>query len=82
MAWQVQEAKQKFSALVQKAIDEGPQIVTKHGEEIAVVVSKAEYDKLNGKKRDFKEFLMSGPDWSELETERRKDVWDERRLGS
>ena len=29
MAWQLQEAKAKFSELVQKAIDEGPQTVTR-----------------------------------------------------
>jgi prevent-host-death family protein len=82
MAWQVQEAKQKFSALVQKAIDEGPQVVTKHGKEVAVLLSKAEYERLNGdgKKLDLKEFLLNGPDWSELNLERRKDVWHESEL--
>ena len=32
-AWQLQDAKAKFSELVQKAIDEGPQTVTRHGKE-------------------------------------------------
>lgn len=77
MAWQVQEAKQKFSALVQKAIDEGPQVVTRHGEEVVVVVAKAEYEKLKGRKRDFKEFLLNGPDLSLLDLERRKDMMRE-----
>jgi prevent-host-death family protein len=31
MAWQVQEAKARFSELVQKAIEEGPQTVSRHG---------------------------------------------------
>ena len=75
MAWQVQEAKQKFSTVVQKAIDEGPQVVTRHGKEVVVVLSKEEYDKLsgNGEVMDFKEFLRSGPDMSDLDLERRKD---------
>ncbi|MBG0817621.1 type II toxin-antitoxin system prevent-host-death family antitoxin [Planomonospora sp. ID82291] len=34
-AWQVQEAKQRFSEVVRRATDEGPQIVTRHGEEVA-----------------------------------------------
>lgn len=82
MAWQVQEAKQKFSTVVQKAIDEGPQIVTRHGKEVVVVLSKDEYDKLsrNGEVSDFKEFLRSWPDMSELDLERRKDVWRESEL--
>lgn len=83
MVWQVQEAKQKFSAVVQKAIDEGPQIVTRHGKEVVVVLSKEEYDRLNGngeKKMDFKEFLLNWPDMSDLDLERRKDVWHEREL--
>ena len=38
MAWQVQEAKQKFSTVVQNAIDEGPQVVTRHGKEFGEAV--------------------------------------------
>ena len=37
MQWQLQEAKAKFSELVQKAIDEGPQTVTRHGKDAVVV---------------------------------------------
>ena len=39
MHWQLQEAKAKFSELVQKAIDEGPQTVTRHGKDAVVVLS-------------------------------------------
>lgn len=44
--WQLQEAKNRFSEVVKKALAEGPQIVTRHGEEIVVIVSKAEYNRL------------------------------------
>jgi prevent-host-death family protein len=76
MAWQVQEAKQKFSALVQKAIDEGPQVVTKHGEEVVVVVSKKEYDRLNGNGQpmDFKEFIRTWTGLDQLDLERQTDL--------
>lgn len=70
MAWQVQEAKQKFSALVQQAIDDGPQVVTRRGEEVVVVLAAREYRRLKGEVPDFKEFLLSGPDLSRLEIER------------
>ena len=36
MEWQLQEAKAKFSELVQKAIDDGPQTVTRRGQPVAV----------------------------------------------
>ncbi len=41
---------------------DGPQFVTRHGEEVAVVVSIAEYRHLRQGERDFKEFLQSAPD--------------------
>ena len=59
--WQVQEAKQRFSELLRSAHDDGPQIVTRHGEEIAAVLDIAEYRRLKGEKVDFKTFLLSGP---------------------
>jgi prevent-host-death family protein len=66
MAWQLQEAKAKFSELVQKAIDEGPQTVTRHGKETVVVLSSEEYRKLREGRQSLKEILMSGPE-GELE---------------
>ena len=39
MRWQLQEAKQRFSELVRQARSNGPQVVTRHGEEVAVIVS-------------------------------------------
>ena len=66
MKWQVQEAKAKFSQLVQKAIDEGPQTVTRHGKEVAVVMSADEYKKLQACRPSLLEVLMSGPE-GELE---------------
>ena len=68
--WQVQEAKQKFSALVQRALDEGPQIVTRRGEEVVVVLSAREYRRLTGGATDFKAFLLAAPDLDRLELRR------------
>jgi len=39
----VQDAKQRFSELIRTAHADGPQVVTRHGEEIAVVIDIAEY---------------------------------------
>ena len=74
MSWQLQEAKQKFSQLVRRALDEGPQIVTRHGEEVGVVLSAKEFRRLSGSTINFKEFLVSGPDLSLLDLERAKDL--------
>jgi len=70
MHWQLQEAKQRFSEIVRQAHDDGPQIVTRHGEEVAVVVSIEEYRRLSGSKPDFKDFLLSAPDLAALEMPR------------
>lgn len=70
MRWQLQEAKQRFSEIVRQAHDDGPQIVTRRGEEVAVVVSIEEYRRLSGSKPDFKDFLLSAPDLAALEMPR------------
>ncbi|MBA2390684.1 MAG: type II toxin-antitoxin system Phd/YefM family antitoxin [Geodermatophilaceae bacterium] len=62
MPWQLQEAKQRFSELVRKAESEGPQVVTRNGHEVVVVVAAEEYHRTQKPTMDFKEFLMSGPD--------------------
>ena len=76
MSWQLQEAKQKFSELVRRTLEEGPQVVTKHGEEVVVVVPAAEFRRMSrdGGKMDFKEFLMSAPDLSVLDLERPREL--------
>jgi len=62
MSWQLQEAKQKFSELVRRTLEEGPQVVTRHGEEVVVVVPAEEFRRMSGERPDFKEYLMSAPE--------------------
>ena len=73
MPWQLQEAKQRFSELVRRTLEEGPQVVTRHGEEVVVVVLVEEFRRMDREKPDFKEFLLSAPDLSVLDLERPKD---------
>ncbi|NUP01110.1 MAG: type II toxin-antitoxin system Phd/YefM family antitoxin [Nonomuraea sp.] len=68
--WRLQEAKQRFSEVIRRAHDEGPQVVTRHGRDVAVILDVAEYDRLKGEQPDFKEFLLSGPDLSDLDLTR------------
>ncbi len=72
--WQVQEAKQRFSEVVRSARSDGPQFVTRHGDEVAVVLDIREYRRLQGGTRDFKDFLRSGPDLDVLDIHRSRDV--------
>jgi prevent-host-death family protein len=74
VSWQLQEAKQKFSELVRRALEDGPQVVTRRGEEVVVVVPAEEFRRLTGDKPDFKEYLMSGPDLGVLDLERPREV--------
>ncbi|OGQ85607.1 MAG: prevent-host-death protein [Deltaproteobacteria bacterium RIFOXYD12_FULL_56_24] len=60
-AWQLQEAKNKFSNLVERALQEGPQIVTKHGKAAVVVLSVDDYKKITKPKDSLAEFLQKSP---------------------
>ena len=46
--WPLQDAKARFSELVRRARNEGPQHVTVHGRDEVVVISSAEFQKLMG----------------------------------
>ncbi len=59
--WQLQEAKNKFSNLVDRAHHDGPQIVTKHGKESVVILAIEDYQKLNKPKSDLVSFFKKSP---------------------
>lgn len=68
--WQLQEAKQRFSEVVRQALEEGPQVVTRHGREAVIVISARHYRRLLASGPDFKEFLERGPDLGRLQIRR------------
>lgn len=70
MSWQLQEAKQKFSEMIRRAMTEGPQTVTKHGDEVVVVLAIDTYRRLLGDIPEFKAYLASAPDLEALELNR------------
>jgi antitoxin Phd len=59
--WQLQEAKNKFSQLVEKAQHEGPQFVTKHGKESVVVLSVEAYKKIVKPNSNLFQFIQTSP---------------------
>ena len=61
LTWQLQEAKGKFSELVKRALNEGPQGITVRGEPVAVVISRTEYARLTKPKPGFVEFMRGSP---------------------
>ena len=72
--WKLQDAKGQFSKVVQDALKNGPQYVTRRGLEAVVVVSVKEYEELLSKKPSFKEFLLNCPKMDKgFEFERQKD---------
>jgi prevent-host-death family protein len=74
MRWQLQDAKQRFSELVRYARAHGPQTVTKHGQEVAVVVSIEEYRRLTRDLPSFKEHLLATPDLEALTIDRPREA--------
>ena len=60
MNWPVQEAKARFSELLEKSVTEGPQIVTKRGVETAVLVPIDQWRRLEQRARlSLKELLLA-----------------------
>jgi antitoxin Phd len=59
--WQLQEAKNRLSELVRRARDEGPQVITLHGRDAAVVVSARDYARTARRKQSLAEFVRRSP---------------------
>jgi prevent-host-death family protein len=59
--WQLQDAKSKFSQLVENAMLSEPQFVTKHGNNAVVILSFEDYKKITKPKTDLVTFLRSSP---------------------
>ena len=58
-SWSVQDAKARFSELLEASLSEGPQIVTKHGKAAAVLVPIRQWDALqSASKRTLKQVLL------------------------
>lgn len=65
MDWPLQDAKNHFSKLVQKAREDGPQTVTLRGKRAAVVLSADDYDALCAGRPSLVDDLLAGPSWDD-----------------
>ena len=68
--WQVQDAKARLSELIERARNEGPQTITRHGTQRAVVLSIEDFRALAAHKPDFKAYLLGGPKVDDFPIER------------
>lgn len=59
--WQLQEAKSKFSRVVEAALSDGPQVVTRRGTETVVVLSYPEYRGYLLRKGRLSDFFRGSP---------------------
>jgi antitoxin Phd len=59
--WQIQDAKNKLSEVIARALKDGPQLITRHGEKAVVVVSYAEYERLRKSQGKLSEFFKASP---------------------
>jgi len=62
MTWQVQEAKARFSEFLEASLRDGPQIVTRRDEEVAVLVPIEEWRRLKHAARPTLKQLLLAPE--------------------
>ena len=72
--WQLKDARANFSTLVDKAISDGPQIVTRNGKKAVVVVSMAEWTRRERRCGDLVDFFANSPlREAQIDIERQRD---------
>lgn len=74
-SWQIQEAKAKMSEVIKRAQVQ-PQEITSHGKSVAVVISRATFDRLTQMDGSLVEFMRRSPmhGMDDLEFERDKSL--------
>ena len=72
--WQLQKAKSQLSKLIEEAHKKGPQVITRHGAERAVVLSVEEFRTLTANKPNLRDYLLGGPKFDEFEIPRDPDT--------
>jgi len=61
--WPLQDAKARFSEVVKRAIERGPQHVTVRGEPRVVVLSEELFAALNASRPSIVDHILNGPEW-------------------
>ena len=61
MTWAIQDAKSRFSEVIGMVAEKGPQVVTRRGEPVVVMITYGEYVKRHRKVPDFVDALLACP---------------------
>lgn len=69
MGWKFADARNRFSELVNSALADGPQRVSRR-DDVVIVLSEADYLQLQGKRPNLIDYLLNGPDVSDLDVTR------------
>ncbi len=73
--WQLQDAKSKFSQVVDRALAQGAQVITRRGRKAVVVIPFTEYERLTRHGSSLSQFLLNSPlAGSELTIEREAEL--------
>jgi antitoxin Phd len=67
--WNLADAKNRFSELVNLALTSGPQRVRRRKDEVVVIAAK-DYERLVGKRSSFKNHLLKGPSFDDVVLDR------------
>ena len=62
-SWPLQDAKARFSELVKRAREQGPQHVSIRGEPTVVVVSEEDFTRLTSPRRSLVDHILEGAPW-------------------
>jgi prevent-host-death family protein len=74
MTWQLQQAKTRLSEVIEEAHAKGPQIITRHGTERAVLLSIGDYRALVAHQPNLIEYLLGGPKVEDFDIESCRDM--------
>jgi antitoxin Phd len=73
MEWQMADAKNRFSELMNRALQEGPQRVRRRKDAV-IVLAEEEYERMAGTRPDFKEYLRCPAGLDELDLSRNQSL--------
>ena len=59
--WQLQEAKNKLSKVVDDAISQGPQVITRHGVEVVIVIAYEQFRKMTASEQKLSDYFRNSP---------------------
>jgi prevent-host-death family protein len=71
--WQLQDAKARFSEVVKRAREDGPQHVSVRGAPAVVVLSEEAFDALTARRPSIVDHILEGPPWPDDVVERIND---------